>query len=116
MGEEIRSTAGKAYGVWSDFGFGRDLGIFRAVAQTALENTGWVVKKMKDMIAVMAQDGGVTPEETAAAKRAILRGLVFDFETRFAQVREQARFRLWGYDDSSSFQRGSRVTPEACTG
>ncbi|HSA60581.1 MAG TPA: pitrilysin family protein [bacterium] len=115
MGEEIRSTAGKAYGVWSDFGFGRDLGIFRTVAQTALENTGWVIHKMKEMVTALAQDGGVTPEETSAAKRAILRGLVFDFETRFAQVREQARFRLWGYPDDYlvRFQKGiAAVTPE----
>lgn len=115
MGGEIRSTAGKAYGVWSDFGFGKDLGIFRAVAQTALENTGWVIDKMKEMVTALAQNGDVTPEETAAAKRAILRGLVFDFETRFAQVKEQARFRLLGYPDDYlvRFQKGiAAVTPE----
>ena len=115
MGSEIRSTAGKAYGVWSDFGFGRDLGIFRAVAQTALENTDWVVKKMQEMIGAMAQGGEVTPEEILAAKQAILRSLVFDFETRFAQVKEQARFRLWGYPDDYlvRFQKGiAAVTPE----
>jgi predicted Zn-dependent peptidase len=110
MGQEIRSTAGKAYGVWSDFGFGRDLGTFRTVAQTALENTGWVIQKMREMVTALAQGGDVTPEETEAAKRAILRSLVFDFETRFAQV----RFRLWGYPDDYlvRFQKAiAAVTP-----
>jgi predicted Zn-dependent peptidase len=114
MGEEIRSTAGKAYGVWSDFGFGRDLGTFRTVAQTALENTSWVIQKMREMVTALAQGGDVTAEETEAAKRAILRSLVFDFETRFAQVREQARFRLWGYPDDYlvRFQKAiAAVTP-----
>lgn len=115
MGEEIRSNAGKAYGVWSDFGFGRDLGIFRAVAQTALENTVWVTKKMGEMIGDLARTGEVSPEEAVQAKGAILRSLIFDFETRFAQVKEQARFRLWGYPDDYlvRFQRSiAAVNPE----
>jgi predicted Zn-dependent peptidase len=114
MGGEIRSNAGKAYDVWSDFGFGRDLGVFRAMAQTAIENTDWVVKKIGEMIATLAKDGHVTPEENEKAKLAILRSLVFDFETRFAQVKEQARFRLWGYPDDYlvRFQKGvAAVTP-----
>ncbi|HEX5036841.1 MAG TPA: pitrilysin family protein [bacterium] len=114
MGEEIRSNAGKAYDVWSDFGFGRDLGVFRAMAQTGIENTDWVVKKIAEMITTLAKDGNVTPEEASKAKLAILRSLVFDFETRFAQVKEQARFRLWGYPDDYlvRFQKGvAAVTP-----
>ncbi|QQR80316.1 MAG: insulinase family protein [Deltaproteobacteria bacterium] len=47
MGEEIRSNAGKAYVVYSDFGFGKDKGVFRLIAQTALANTDWVVKKFE---------------------------------------------------------------------
>lgn len=115
MGEEIRSNAGKAYGVWSDFGFGKDLGLFRGVAQTALDNTVWVVKKMDEMITAMATDANVSPQEVEDAKKAILRSLVFDFETRFSQVKEQARFHLWGYPDDYlvRFQKGiAAVTPE----
>ena len=115
MGGEIRSNAGKAYGVWSDFGFGKDLGLFRAVAQTALENTVWVVKKMDEMITEMAKDPKTSLHEVEDAKKAILRSLVFDFETRFSQVKEQARFHLWGYPDDYlvRFQKGiAAVTPE----
>lgn len=115
MGEEIRSNAGKAYGVWSDFGFGKDLGLFRGVAQTALDNTGWVVKKMTAMIGQMATEPGVSPQELENAKKAILHSLVFDFETRFAQVKEQARFRLWDYPEDYivRFQKGiAAVTRE----
>lgn len=99
MGGEIRSSSGMAYSVWSDFGFGRDYGLFRAAAQTALDNTSWVAKKMEAMIRTAQTQADFTDGEVASAKRAILRSLIFDFETRFAQVKEQARFRLWGYPD-----------------
>jgi predicted Zn-dependent peptidase len=97
LGEEIRSSAGKAYAVWSDFGFAKDYGLFRAVAQTELTNTDWVVQKIQAMIRDLAQNPDFTEEEIERAKLAILRSLIFDFETRFAQVREQAKFHLWGY-------------------
>lgn len=97
LGETIRTSEGKAYGVWSEFGFGKDAGIFRAVAQTASENTEWVVRKIRLMIADLVTRPKFSEEEVDRAKQAILKSLVFDFETRFSQVREQARFRLWGY-------------------
>ena len=97
LGEEIRSSAGKAYAVWSDFGFGKDYSLFRAVAQTQLENTAWVVQKIESMIRDLSERPDFTEDEIRRAKQAILRSLVFDFETRFAQVREQAKFHLWGY-------------------
>lgn len=99
LGEEIRSSAGKAYAVWSNFGFGRDYGLFYAVAQTALENTQWVVNKMAEMIRSAAKRPDFGKKEVESAKRAILRSLVFDFETRFNQVKEQARFHFWGYPE-----------------
>ena len=114
MGEEIRSSSGKAYSVWSDFGFGRDYGLFRAVAQTALENTDWVAKKMALMIRDTHDQAAFSDAEVASAERAILRSLIFDFETRFAQVREQALFHLWGYpaDYIETFQKKiGDVTP-----
>ena len=100
MGDEIRTTAGKAYGVWSDFGFGRDYGLFRAIAQTASANTQWVTEKMISMITEMSQHPQFTAEEIERAKQSILRSLTFDFETRFAQVKQQALFKLWGYPEN----------------
>ncbi len=100
LGEEIRSSAGKAYGVWSDFGFAKDFGLFRAVAQTALENTTWVTRKIEEMISEMARSPDFKVEEVERGKQAILRSLIFNFETRFDQVKEQARFRLYGYPDN----------------
>lgn len=97
LGEEIRSSAGKAYSVWSDYGFGKDFGLFREIAQTQLENTEWVTQKLKEILKTVAQQPNFTDQEVDSAKKAILRGLIFDFETRFSQVKEQARFRLWGY-------------------
>jgi predicted Zn-dependent peptidase len=99
LGEEIRSSAGKAYGVWSDFSFGKEDGLFRAAAQTALENTDWVVAKMQEIIRQTAESPKFSEEEVSRAKRSILRSLVFDFETRFSQVKQLALFHLWGYPD-----------------
>ncbi len=115
LGEEIRSSAGKAYSVWSDYGFGRDFGMFREVAQTALDNTEWVTRKLEEILKKMAEKPDFTEQEVTSAKKAILRALIFDFETRFAQVKEQARFHLWGYPDNylESFQEGiAHVTKE----
>ncbi len=102
MGEEIRSNAGKAYVVYSDFGFGKDKGVFRLIAQTAVANTDWVVKKIKDMVAELqkGEKGKATAEEVDRAKKGILRSLMFDFETPFAQVKEQARFAVLGYPEN----------------
>lgn len=97
LGDTIRTSAGKAYAVWSDYGFGKDYGLFRAVAQTASENTGWVVLKMHQMIREMNENPNFTDEEIHRAKQAILTSLIFDFETRFSQVKEQAKFHLWSY-------------------
>lgn len=99
MGEAIRSDTGKAYSVWSDFGIGKDLGIFRAVAQTAISNTDWVTQKMTSMIRELATEPHFTEEEINRAKKSILRSMVFDYETRFSQVREQARLHFLGYPD-----------------
>lgn len=112
MGEEIRSNAGKAYMVYSDFGFGKDKGVFRLIAQTAVANTDWVVKKIKEMVAALheGKDGKATFEEVELAKKGILRSLMFDFETPFAQVKEQARFALLGYPENyiENFQKEIR--------
>ncbi len=110
LGEEIRSSSGKAYGVWSDFGFGRDRGIFRAVAQTALGNTAWVARKMAEMIRETAHHPQFSEEEIRRARESILRSLFFDFETRFSQVKQLAQFYLWGYpaDYLDVFQKNIR--------
>lgn len=115
LGEEIRSSAGKAYAVWSDFGFGRDYGLFKAVAQTSLDNTQWVMQKMESMIRETSTSPRFKQEEIERAKRAILHSLFFDFETRFAQVKEEARFRLWGYPENylEIFQREISKVSEA---
>ncbi len=113
LGEVIRSSEGKAYAVWSDFGFGKDVGIFRATAQTALANTDWVIAKIREMIGRLASSPDFTDAEIGRAKQAILRSLIFKYETRFEQVKEQARFRLWGYPEDyiTTFQKGiSKVT------
>ncbi|MBI3541088.1 MAG: insulinase family protein [Deltaproteobacteria bacterium] len=100
LGEEIRSSSGKAYSVWSEYGFGPEAGIFRAVAQTSLENTEWVLNRMKAQIEKITTDPKFSRDELDRAKQALLRSLIFRYERRFDQVRELARFHIWGYPDN----------------
>ena len=97
LGETIRSSEGKAYMVWSDFGFGRDEGLFRVITQTAAPNTLWVIRKVQEMLKETAESPRFTKEELERAKKSILRSLVRDYETRFSQVKDLARFRLLDY-------------------
>ncbi len=115
LGEEIRSNAGRAYSVWSDFGFGKDYGLFRAVAQTSVTNTEWVVRKMVEMIGQVQAKPEFKESEIETSKKAILRSLVFDFETKFSQVKELAKFRLLGYPDDylTFFQRKMSALTQA---
>lgn len=99
LGEEIRSSSGKAYNVWSEYGFGPEAGIFRGVAQTSLENTEWVLQRMRAQIENLTSDPKFSRDELDRAKQALLRSLIFRYERRFDQVRELARFHIWGYPD-----------------
>ncbi len=100
LGEEIRTEAGKAYSVWSDFGFGKDFGLFRMVAQTKSSNTDWVIQKMKEILTRLTRDPQFSRKELDRAKKALLWSLFFDFESRFQQVKQQTIFRLWGYPEN----------------
>lgn len=107
LGETIRTQEGKAYSVWSHFGFGKEEGIFSAGAQTAVPQTVAVTKRMLEMIGQMAKEPRLTESEVERAKSAILRSLFFDYETSQALVRDLAKFYLWGYPENylAEFQR-----------
>ncbi|QQR80317.1 MAG: insulinase family protein [Deltaproteobacteria bacterium] len=67
-------------------------------------------QKIREMVTDFAQGtkaGLATSEEVERAKQGPLRSLMFDFETRFSQVKEQARFALLGYPDNyiETFQK-----------
>ncbi len=98
LGEEIRSNQGKAYSVWSRFGFGRAPGIFEMIAQTEASQFQDVISEMKKILKHL-QAQGVTEAELADAKAAILRSLLFEYESRYAIAKDWARFAFRGYPD-----------------
>ncbi|MDO8462610.1 MAG: pitrilysin family protein [Deltaproteobacteria bacterium] len=97
LGEEIRSHLGKAYLVWSDFGFGKDHGLFRTIAQTEVSNTAQVMEKIEEAITKMHRESDLTTEELERAKRSIVTALIFQYETRFQIVKQRALFDFLGY-------------------
>lgn len=111
MGDEIRSKAGKAYAVWSLFGFGKDYGVFQTIAQTAAGNSAWVVEKMRELITQMHTQPEILPSELNRAKESILRSFLFSYESKNALLQDLAKFYLWGYpaDYLEEFQRHIRA-------
>ncbi|MBI1908585.1 MAG: insulinase family protein [Deltaproteobacteria bacterium] len=97
LGEEIRSKLGKAYLVWSDFGFGKDRGLFKIIAQTENTNVPLVLEKIQEAIVRMASDPQITDEELKRAKRSIVTSLIFQHENRFQIVKNRALFDFLGY-------------------
>lgn len=96
LGAEIRANQGQAYSVWSRFGFDRVPGIFEMVASTESSQLESVVNSMRSILANMREEG-VREDEVKDAKTAILRSLLFDYESRYAIAKDWARFESWGY-------------------
>lgn len=96
LGSQIRADQGQAYSVWSLYGFNRVPGIFSMVAQTESSQMEEVVHDMRGILKEY-REHGPSPEELADAKEAILRSLLFDYQSRYAIAKDWARFEFWGY-------------------
>lgn len=96
LGSEIRSNQGLAYSVWSRYGFKRVPGIFAMIAQTEASQAAEVAQTMQRILTGL-QDKGVTVDEVENAKKAIIRSLLFEYESRYSIVQDWARFEFWGY-------------------
>lgn len=99
LGEEVRTQSGQAYSVWSHFGFGKEEGVFYAAAQTASASTTTVIGQMQKILSQMAVRPEISEAEIYRTKKVLKNSLFFDYETRFALVRDFAKFHLWGYPD-----------------
>ena len=99
LGEKIRVQGGKAYSVWSSFGFAEAPGLFSAVAQTAAAQTEEVVHDLKEAIGSFPATP-ITDEELSRAKQVLLRSFLFNYETSDALVKDLAKFQLWGYPEN----------------
>ncbi|MBI4373828.1 MAG: insulinase family protein, partial [Deltaproteobacteria bacterium] len=107
LGQRIRTEEGRAYGVWSQYGFGPERGLFYAAAQTEGGQTKEVVEGVGEIIRKMTTNPEISDEELERAKRAILSSFYFVYETPFGLVKDLAKFYLWGYPENylETFQR-----------
>lgn len=107
LGEQIRVQEGKSYAIWSQFGFAEEPGLFMVVAQTARSQVAGVSQSVQSQIEKMQREPAVTQEELERAQKSILRSFLFQYETRFALVKDAVKFYLWGYPEDylSRFQQ-----------
>ncbi len=96
LGSEIRSNQGQAYSVWSQYGFKRVPGIFSMIAQTEASQEADVAQSMQRILKEL-QEKGVTADEVDNAKKAIIRSLLFEYESKYSIAQDWARFEFWGY-------------------
>ncbi|OGQ55839.1 MAG: hypothetical protein A3I75_00570 [Deltaproteobacteria bacterium RIFCSPLOWO2_02_FULL_50_16] len=97
LGLDIRTQSGLAYAVWSQMIFGKTYGLFQAVAMTQTNNTTRVDEKMREIIGSLHEKPNITHQQLDQAKRALLRSLIFQYESRFNYVQALARFYFLGY-------------------
>jgi predicted Zn-dependent peptidase len=99
LGEEIRSSRGLAYSIFSHFGLDTDYGLFFVLAQRS-ETTGEVVGLIEKEIRDFYEGKGFTQSSLDFAKEAILNQMMGDWEPRFNYVKERARLGFFGYPEN----------------
>ncbi len=99
LGEEVRSSRGLAYSVYSHFGFETDYGLFSAVAQTRSEATGEVIGLIRKVILDFQQGNGLSERELRFVKESTLNQMTGGWEPSFQYVKERARLHFYGYPE-----------------
>ncbi|MBI4197198.1 MAG: insulinase family protein [Deltaproteobacteria bacterium] len=100
LGDRVRVKEGKAYGIWSEWTFEKEPGMFYVATQTAAEQTGEVLQLLDEMLTQFVQRPEITEEELDRAKSSILRSFFFSYETSFQLVKDLARLDLLGYPEN----------------
>lgn len=95
--EEIRTTRGLAYSVWSYFSWGTDYGLFSIYAATRAENEVEVITLIQNQVTRLADTGEVTDHEYRFAKDVVINRLIFEFDNSFKIARSRAQYYFWGY-------------------
>jgi predicted Zn-dependent peptidase len=94
--KDIRSTRGLAYSVWSYFTGGRgDRGVFMVGGETKNESSYELIAASKEIISDVIKNG-VTEDELAMAKEAIVNSFVFTFDKDSKIVSSYLRLEYYG--------------------
>lgn len=96
---DVRTKRGLAYSIWSQLSLGTDYGTFEIGVNTKASNAEHVIALVKQHLKRIAIDGDITGEELALARQTILARLVFQFDSPFNIVTQQARLFFYDYPD-----------------
>ncbi len=110
LGKRIRSTLGLSYGIYSQFGFQSDYGLFFIFGQTKGVSTLRVLKEARQILKNLVAGSDLSQAELDQQKRSLLNSLFAQYEPLFNYVKEEARFALYGYppDYLKVFEQGIR--------
>lgn len=97
--KDVRAKRGLAYAIWSTVSIGTDYGIFSIGVNTKASNAEQVTEIVKKNLQGIAVDGDISQEELDLAKQSILARLIFQFDSPFKIVNQEARFHFYGYPD-----------------
>jgi zinc protease len=100
LGEEVRSSRGLAYSVFSHFGLETDYGLFYAVAETQTPATGEVIELIQKEIGHFHDGSGFSEASLRFAKEAIINQMTGEWEPPFNFVKERARLGFYGYPEN----------------
>jgi predicted Zn-dependent peptidase len=96
---DVRARRGMAYSIWSQLSLGTDYGTFEIGVNTKASNAGKVIELVKQHLKRMAIDGDITEDELHLARQTILARLIFQFDSPFNIVTQQARLYFFDYPD-----------------
>lgn len=97
LGRRIRSTLGLAYGIYSNFGFQTDYGLFTIFVQTKAANANRVLAEIRKILKGVVAGKTLTEAELEEHKQSVVNSLYAQYEPRFNFVRDEARFEYYGY-------------------
>lgn len=95
---EVRSNQGLAYAVWGYVGRGRDRGLFTLAAETKTESAPAAVEAIIQTVRQTVA-GPITREELELQKEALINSFIFEYQSRFQIVSQQAQLELLGYPE-----------------
>jgi predicted Zn-dependent peptidase len=95
--KDVRAKRGLAYSIWSTVSIGTDYGTFSIGVNTKAANAELVIGMVKEHLERIAVKGDITKEELDLAKQSILARLIFQFDSPFKVVNQEARFHFYGY-------------------
>lgn len=95
--KDVRTKRGLAYAIWSTVSIGTDYGIFEIGVNTKASNAEHVIGMVKGHLERIAVEGDITKDELDLAKQSILARLIFQFDSPFKVVNQEARFHFYGY-------------------